>query len=81
MDERVNCMACLVANEKGMINGAVATIGVVTHALTHFAGARRTFYRLCAFHDTGTLRPGTYWESRVDEKDIEGPPEHGNRST
>ncbi len=70
MDERVNCMACLVADESGMTIGAVVTVGVVTHALAKVADSRGTSYHLCAFDASGTLRPGTYWDARAKEEDI-----------
>lgn len=78
MDERVNCMACLVADESDMIDGVVVTVGVVTHALTPTGS--RTIYYLCAFEKEGMLRR-TYWEAQVAEDDIESHPVRGSRAT
>lgn len=81
MDERVNCMACLVAKESDTLHRSVVTIGVVTHALARIASVTGTAYRLCAFNDEGLLKPGTYWEARVAEANIERLPGHGSRAT
>jgi hypothetical protein len=70
MDDRVNCMACLVADETGMLLGSVAVAGGVTHALARTGGARQTAHHLCAFDFAGTIRDGRYWSSRVDEEDV-----------
>lgn len=69
MDKRVNCMACLVADEEGMLAGAVATVGVITHALARTGGARQTAHHLCAFNVDGVLK-SEYWKSRVEEENI-----------
>lgn len=68
MDKRVDCMACLVADESGVMNGAVATIGGVTHALAETA--RGLVFYLCAFDDAGVLRPGMVWRARTYLEDI-----------
>lgn len=68
MDKRVDCMACLVADESGVMSGAVATIGGVTHALAETA--RGLVFYLCAFDDAGVLKPGMIWTARTYVGDI-----------
>lgn len=70
IDKRVNCMACLVADDIGILRDSVATTGAITHALVRTAGAHETAHHLCAFDATGTLKRGEYWTSRVDDADI-----------
>lgn len=70
MDYRVNCMACLVADEEGALPGAVVTKGAITHALAR-TGSNAGAHHLCAFDDTGTMRRGKFWESRVGDDEIE----------
>ena len=69
MDERVNCMACLVADESGMTPGRVVTVGSITHAMADTCEGRA--YRLCAYDTEGMLRPGMYWEARADGNNVE----------
>lgn len=69
MDERVNCMSCLVSDEVGMEIGAVAMINGVTHAVARSASG--LFFPLCAFDASGTLRPGTYWRYQISEDRLE----------
>jgi len=70
MHNQVNCMACLVADDTGVLHDSVAVAGAVTHALARTAGARQTAHHLCAFDTTGTIKNGEYWTSRVNEDDI-----------
>lgn len=68
MDPRVNCITCLVADEEGMLRGAVAIVGGITHALVRTG--RQTTHHLCAFDTSGTMKDGRYWASFVQEDDI-----------
>lgn len=70
MDDRVNCMACLVADDDGILSNGVAKDGTIVHALARTGGNRQTAHHLCAFNNTGTLRCGVYWTSRVEEEAI-----------
>jgi hypothetical protein len=59
MDERVNCMACLVIDDDATAPG-VAVVDGVTHALTT-VGVGIRHYTLCDFDDAGVLLPGAYY--------------------
>ena len=67
MDKRVNCMACLVADENGMKVGVVTRAGI-THALSKAGNGH--FYPLCAFDNNGVIKPGLYYTARVYEEDV-----------
>lgn len=69
MDERVNCMACLVSDAYGMLPRCVVTVGGITHALAETCMGKA--YRLCAYGAEGILRPGMYWEARADDSNVE----------
>lgn len=72
MDERVNCMTCLVANEEWVLENAVATVGIITHALARVVRPGNIAHHLCAFDAAGVMKGGRYWESRVEEENIIG---------
>ncbi len=64
MDERVTCMACLVAGKEGIV-GLVATEHGVTHALARTKAG--ILYFLCAFNNEGWVKLSMFWTSSVNE--------------
>ncbi len=68
MDERVNCMACLVADDEGMEKGAVFTKQGITHAL---AGTGDSYlYLLCEFDDCGTPKSRACYYKHVHAGEV-----------
>lgn len=59
MDERVNCMACLVIGDDRLVP-AVAVIDGITHALATTTKQTR-HYALCDFNKNKILVPGAYY--------------------
>lgn len=68
MDARVNCMACLVSDEEGTLEGCVTTVNGITHAL---ARTITSAYWLCAFDSAGVIKRDWFRRSKVIETNIQ----------